>query len=392
MKLRIFLVSACSVALLFGCGNSAPVDPHAGHNHAPGEGHDEESATIENTHAEIVLPPEQAAELGVECIEIKPSTFTAAIHTSGMIEATPGEEASIVATASGVVSFSGRKTVVGTAIPRGGTLLIVNSSELTDDNLASRIADARAELTKSQTEFSRIEKLYREQLATASQMEQARLSLSTAEQAVERLTRNTSGSGATKSVTSPIGGYVTSLSVRDGDYVTQGQTVATVSSSRTVVLKADLPSRYFERLGEINSANFSTPYNKKVYDISQMGGRKLATARSAVDYTLPVRFEVENQSGLVAGTVVDVFLKTTPVHNLIAIPLTALTEEQGAFYIYLRLDEECYVKRAVRTGDSNGIDIVILDGLKAGETIVTKGAYFVRLASMSSAIPDGHSH
>ncbi|MGL4326473.1 MAG: efflux RND transporter periplasmic adaptor subunit, partial [Tannerellaceae bacterium] len=40
----------------------------------------------------------------------------------------------------------------------------------------------------------------------------------------------------------------------------------------------------------------------------------------------------------------------------------------------------------------NGSEVQILSGLKPGEVVVTKGAMQVKLASMSSAIPHGHSH
>lgn len=412
MKSYILLVSAFA-ALLVSCGESAPADPHAGHNHAPGEHPTEETAAdphAGHNHApgehpadeaeptttpaagivEIVLEPAQAQELGVEFAIIEPAEFIAAIHTSGTIEATPGDNASIAATASGVVNFGGRKTVEGSPIAKGATLLTINSSTMTDDNLSMRIADAGAQLAKAAADFERIEKLYKIQMATAQSMEDARLALSTAKQTVQTLNRSTTD--GSRSVKSSIGGYITSLAVKDGDYVTQGQALATVSSTRTVVLKADLPARYFDKLTLINSANFSTPYNDKTYDIDQMGARKLATARSTTDYSLPIRFEIENRDNLVAGSIVDVYLKTAAVQNIISVPLTALTEEQGAFYVYIKLDAECYVKRSVKIGDSNGIRQVILHGVKAGETVVTKGAYFVRLASMSGAIPDGHNH
>lgn len=429
MKSKILLVSAFA-ALLVSCGTSAPADPHAGHdhaageghteaaadphaghNHAPGEGHEGEEADAHAGHdhavgeghegeaadahagegaSEIVLPPAQAKELGLQFRKVEPASFTAAIHTSGVIEATPGDNAAIVATASGIVSFAGKKTVEGSAISRGGILLAINSSTMTDDNLSARTTDAKAALAKAERDFARIESLYKEQMATSETMESARVALVNAQQTVETLTRGTSGGG--KNVTSSIGGYITSLAVKDGDYVSQGQILATVSSSRTVVLKADLPARFFDKLGQINSANFSTPYNNTSYDIAEMGGRMLATARSTTDYSLPIRFEIENRANLVSGSVVDVYLKTIPVQNVISVPITSLTEEQGAFYVYVQLDAECYVKRAVEKGQSNGKEVEILGGLKAGETVVTRGAYYVRLASMSTAIPDGHNH
>lgn len=66
-------------------------------------------------------------------------------------------------------------------------------------------------------------------------------------------------------------------------------------------------------------------------------------------------------------------------------------EEQGLYFVYLQLDEEGYKKQEVTLGASNGKKVQILTGLKAGDRVVTKGAYQVKLASASNAIP-AHSH
>ncbi len=50
-----------------------------------------------------------------------------------------------------------------------------------------------------------------------------------------------------------------------------------------------------------------------------------------------------------------------------------------------------YKKQEVTLGASNGKKVQILTGLKAGDRVVTKGAYQVKLASASNAIP-AHSH
>ena len=68
------------------------------------------------------------------------------------------------------------------------------------------------------------------------------------------------------------------------------------------------------------------------------------------------------------------------------------SEEQGVHYIYIQVDEEGYMKREVTLGASNGKETQILAGLKAGERVVTQGAYQVRLASVSASIPHGHEH
>lgn len=67
------------------------------------------------------------------------------------------------------------------------------------------------------------------------------------------------------------------------------------------------------------------------------------------------------------------------------------TEEQGIFFVYLQLDEEGYKKQEVTLGADNGKSVQILTGIKPGDRVVTEGAYQVRLASASNAIP-AHSH
>ena len=76
---------------------------------------------------------------------------------------------------------------------------------------------------------------------------------------------------------------------------------------------------------------------------------------------------------------------------MITVPVSALTEEQGLYFVYLKLDEECYRKQEVAVGASDGIRVEIISGLHEGDNVVTHGAYNVKLASASNAIP-AHTH
>ena len=95
---------------------------------------------------------------------------------------------------------------------------------------------------------------------------------------------------------------------------------------------------------------------------------------------------------VIPGSYVEVYLLTTPQNNVFSIPVTALTEEQGIYFVYLQIAEEEFVKREVGIGESDGKNVRILSGLKGGERVVVKGAYQVKLASSSSVLPEGHSH
>ena len=55
-------------------------------------------------------------------------------------------------------------------------------------------------------------------------------------------------------------------------------------------------------------------------------------------------------------------------------------------------EEGVFEKREVKIGQTDGVRTEILSGLKTGECVVTVGAYQVKLAASSSAIPEGHNH
>ena len=77
---------------------------------------------------------------------------------------------------------------------------------------------------------------------------------------------------------------------------------------------------------------------------------------------------------------------------MISVPVSSITEEQGLFFVYIQLDEEGYKKQEVTLGQNNGDRLQILSGLKVGDKVVTKGVYQVKLAAISSVMPEGHNH
>ena len=195
-------------------------------------------------------------------------------------------------------------------------------------------------------------------------------------------------------VTSPISGYVKNRLVSQGEYVTVGQPVATISKNRRLQLRADVSENYFNELKKIRGANFMVSYNNKVYRLEDLHGRLLSFGKAAAEssFYIPITFEFDNIGDFIPGSYVEVYLLTTPQNNVFSIPVTALTEEQGIYFVYLQIAEEEFVKREVGIGESDGKYVRILSGLKEGERVVVKGAYQVKLASSSSVLPEGHSH
>ena len=150
--------------------------------------------------------------------------------------------------------------------------------------------------------------------------------------------------------------------MKEGDYVSVGQPLVSVTQNRKLFLRADVSEKYYPYLNSIGSANFCTPYNNKVYTLKELGGRMLSYGKASGEngYYVPVTFEFDNKGDVIPGSFVEVFLLSSPMENVLSLPHSALTEEQGSFFVYLQLDEEGYKKQLVTLGADNGESVQIL--------------------------------
>lgn len=382
MKNYILTGTLC-MFLLGACGEHAHEHGEEGHSHEE-EMHAGEKAGHSD---EIILTPEKAKAAGVEAETVHAGSFRNVIHTSGQILAAQGEEATVVAASSGVVSFS-RKVAEGMQVGKGTELLSVSAAHIQDGDPVQK---AKVAYEKAKEEYERAQKLVSSQIVSQKDFAALREAYENARLTYEALKPSKSGKGV--SVKSPIGGFIKTCLVKEGDYVTVGQPLMTVTQTRRLVLKAEVSERYYAQLSQVVSANFQTPYNNKVYSLENLGGKLLSFGKSSGDasYYVPVIFEFDNRGDMVPGSFVEVYLLSGERNGVLSLPLSALTEEQGVYFIYLKLDEECYKKQEVKLGASDGSRVEILSGIKDGDTVVTRGAIHVKLASASNAIP-AHTH
>jgi multidrug efflux pump subunit AcrA (membrane-fusion protein) len=183
------------------------------------------------------------------------------------------------------------------------------------------------------------------------------------------------------------------LKVAEGEFVSAGQLIATASSDKRLLLRADVPQQYFNRINDIVTTHFRTSYSKEVWKVGDLNGRLLATGSSVAENNqyLPVYFEAQNNGQLLEGAFVEFYLKTRTMENCIVVPVEAVLEEQGKHFVYVQETGELFRKQEILTGDFNGKAYLVLGGLSAGDRVVTLGSMLIKTASMSTSLP-GHSH
>ena len=334
-----------------------------------------------------MLAPEKAKAAGVASEVIQPKTFRQVIKTSGEVQAAQGAESVVVANVAGVVSFQ-RAVTEGMQVGKGATIMTISASKLQDGDPAER---ARIAYESAKSDFDRASRLVESQIVSQKEFNAIKEKFENARLAYEALAKNQTKGGV--AVAAPIGGYIKNLLVKEGDYVAVGQPLATVTQNNRLFLRADVSERYYKYLNGISSANFKTPYDNQVYELEALNGKLLSVGKAAGSgsYYVPVTFSFDNKGDIIPGSFVEIFLLSQQQENALVLPVEALTEEQGLYFVYLQNCEESYKKQEVKIGASNGVEVQILDGIHPGDKVVVKGAYHVKLASAGNALP-AHSH
>jgi len=353
------------------------------------DGHSHEGEVV----GEISFLKEQAWKSDFMVSQIVPAPFHAVIPTSGEIMAMPGEKQNITASSQGIIRFADPLLVQGSEVKKDQLLFTLSSETLVEDNVKLRYEEAKNRLEKSRSEYERHRVLNEQEAISERQFQESRSTYVEDSLRYFSLAANISEGGV--KVTAPVSGTIHELNVSDGEYTEPGKLLATLSTNRTLMLRADLPQQYFGKLKQIQSAHFRPAYTDRVFTLEEMNGKLLASGVSVAenDHYLPVIFKLENDGQLLEGAFAEVYLQAQELSDILSVPSTALAEEQGGHYLYIQVTGESYTKRFVSTGENDGLYVEITGGLKAGERVVTRGVMLVKAASMATgAVGDGHSH
>lgn len=342
---------------------------------------------------EVVYLKEQAWKIDFANKEVKRQPFTEIIKTTGQVLPAPGDEITIIARSKGIITFGNNKKLIGSAVNASETLCIISGAGLTEGNVDTKYKEAKNNYGKSKIDFERAKKLVKDNIISQKSFQETQLRYKNAQTTFNMIETNYTAGG--HKIMSPIQGYIKNVMISEGEHVEIGQPIAIVSQNRKLILKAELPQKYFSKLKSISSANFITAHDSKIYSTNSLNGKLISYGKSADNnaYYIPVNFEIDNNGEIIPGLFVEVLLKTNVMRDALVIPYSALIEEQENYFAYVQTSGEGFQKRELKIGVNDGMNVQILAGIKEGERVVTKGAYQIKLATMSGKMPaHGHEH
>lgn len=365
--------------------------------HPAGEREESPEEISENTVTanSIAFTKEQSWQIDFATEQVTSRPFGTVITATAQVQTDLIDATVIPARTSGIVVFSGDVVLEGSPVYKGQSLFIISGTGMAEDNAAIRYNEARNNFNKAESDFLRIQTLRQENIASEKDYLQAANDYENAKLLYESLQENFTEVGEV--VVCPLTGYINHSFVVNGQYVDAGQPLLSVYGNRDLILRAEVPQEYFPLLADISEVTLYDPVSDRHYTLEEIGGSLLSHGRSTTDNSLlvPVMFRIRNNGTFIPGGFLEVFMKAgkSQVESLV-VPMDALIEEMGNFFIYVQHNPETFEKRQVQRGDTDGIYVEITEGLSDGERIVTRGAIMVKLSSTGGNLDPhaGHIH
>ena len=316
-------------------------------------------------------------------------TVAATFDVSGTIEPAAGRFAEVTAPIGGLVDASSvaQSPAPGQRVRRGQVLAHLTAS-LSEGG--SALATARAELREAQDEHARARRLVEAEAAPRRRLHEAEIRLQAARESMAGFAGATSGGRV--AVRSPIEGVVAKRTIAPGGRVEAGAPLFTVVDPSVVWLTVNVPAAQAAAVSQSSGASFQVEGSDTRHET-----RRVVSVGSVIDAqsrTLPLIFEVANPGGTIkVGASARAQVRTGQRVPGVVIPASAILDEDGRPIAYVQPEGEAFEQRALRLGGREGDRVLVLDGIRDGERVVTGAPYQVRLASLSTSVPaHGHEH
>jgi RND family efflux transporter MFP subunit len=298
------------------------------------------------------------------------------LTVSGQVEAV--QSANISTRVMGYVTRISAK--VGDHVTKGQLLVTITN----DDLLAKRaqadamINEADAGYKNTQKDIERFTALYKQQSASAKELDNITLQYNSAKarlEAAKQMRNEVSASLSYTSLTAPFSGTVTQKMLDPGSMANPGMPILTIEQSGNYLVSALIPESEISLIHQAAAATITIGALNKV-----IGGRITQVTQSSVttggQYVIKVQIPDREMKGLFAGMYADLVIpvtqtiKNTTAGGRVMVPISAIEFKDQLTGLYTIASNGTALLRWVRLGKTNGNLVEVVSGLSANEQFI----------------------
>lgn len=290
-------------------------------------------------------------------IVLKPQVFSDNLSLSGSIDA--NEQVEIRSEVSGIVESINFEE--GTVISKGQQLLKINDLEL-----RAQLSQTKTKQTLASENERRARLLLQKEAISQEEYDIASADFRSAQAQTQLIQAQI----AKTSVKAPFSGKIGLRSISKGTYVTPTTVIANLVNANQVKITFSIPEKYATQM-KINTllsftvAGSKEQFSAKIYAIEPE--IEVATR------TLKMRAIAQNPNGkLIPGTFANVALPLEKINDALLVPTEALIPVQNGKKVFVSVNGKAK-EVMVETGTRTDKDVLVLTGLKPGDTVLTSG-------------------
>ena len=405
-KSYIILLFSLALALtFFACGHSHADGDEHDHSHGAeqhsendGHGHGEE-----HEEGEIHLTKEQIETMNIKFGNFSQVKINDFIKATGTLDLPPNAYAAVSARADGFIRGF-KKYVEGIYIKKGAVIGYLENPEFIQKQQS--YLEVQSELTFLNQELARQKKLVTANAGVEKKLQQLQSEVNTKTATIKGIAKQLAYLGfSTANLTpdniaeriaiiSPMSGYITSVNMHNGMYVTPQEELMEIVDENHLHLELDVFEKDIAKVKLGQAISYTVPaLGNEVFD--------------AEVYIIGKEFNTQNKTVRLHGHIEKErpkFIKELFVEAKIwlndqtvqALPEKAIIKDGDFSYIYVandNADDEIKFEpiKVMPSNSDNGFTAVkLIDKIPEGMQIVTKGAYYVFAQSKAGELSHEH--
>jgi len=334
----------------------------------------------------VSLSPQVRAAVHMEVQPVAIASLPATVELTGEIAPDPDRSAQVVARAQGrIVQVSFKE---GDWVNAGALLVVLNSPELAHARAALTSASARANAARQNAE--RLRNLAKKGLASGQELASATADARALEAdetaASQSLAAFGPGAGdytsdaARLELRTPIDGYVLKRDAIVGQVVSPERPLAMIANLDRAYFLGRLFEKDLSHVTEGAKADIRlNAYPKQVFqgDVETIGREIDPSARTVVARIVILNQGRDLKAGLFGVARVVMRDSTTQLSRLV-VPSAAVTQIANHDVVFVQEPDGEYAVHPVTLGRSAEGKVEVLEGLRAGEQVVTSGVFTLK--------------
>ena len=312
--------------------------------------------------------------------EVKKVPYQTNFLVSGVVEAIPNHYAQIASPFAGRITQSFVR--LGQKVHKGSPIFEISSPDFFDTG--KNYYQAKQEMELAEKSLKREKDLLANKVGVQKEVEEAEVNYELKRKDFEnalaalkvfQINPEDMVLGQPLVVRSPIDGEVVSNNIVIGQYFKDdAEPVAVIADLNRIWVAANVKEKDLALISNLKQVEITLvaypekSFTGEIYHVSEMLDEETRSVQ--------VLIECDNKERIMKPAMYASVKLTDESVDAILIPTSAILQREDDAYVLLAVGENLYIKRNIVTVGTDGGMSIITSGLKAGDKVVTEGAFY----------------